>query len=444
MTSEALTPRTTPSTSKEPPIILASSGPSPIKVLDTMVSVERQVYLAIDSARKNPNSFITLLEVYKSQFIEENEENEDPKNINNNNHHPTPSRTGSWKNFFVNRSQDFSTPMNQEGAAAVDDAIEFLKTVDPTTLPPLTENAGLARAAKDLCDYLGKKGIVSDSDDRGADMSARAERHGEWLDAIGENIHYGDHASNIGTSIVLDWIIDDGVKARGHRLNVFSDQFNVVGIASAPHRKFGRVCVATFAGGFVPSALDPRSPSALRLIDNLDKERDFPAVKEMSYDDRNELREEADRVTVKEIQEKAAKKTTSPSPGVTQITRTFYTSSTPRRKTSTVNTDLAQRYALTGIPLADSKKRRFTVQTPEKTPVSGKQKIISTSVIHDGQEQLLDVSVEPVYKEDEQTYSRASKRTKREVAKEEPVDDGEDKGWFRKIFDIDLFGFGKK
>ncbi len=78
-----------------------------------------------------------------------------------------------------------------------------------------------------MADYLGKKGQVGDTDDRGANMSQRAERYGEWLDEIGENIHYGDHILNIGTSIVMDWIIDDGGNQTCKKRSNLSAQFQI-------------------------------------------------------------------------------------------------------------------------------------------------------------------------------------------------------------------------
>jgi len=158
----------------------------------------------------------------------------------------------------------------------------------------------------------------------------------------------------------------------------------------------------------------------------------MPFVKEMTLNEDGLT----DISNTPEFHQKALKTTSSPAPGVTQVTRTFYQSSTPRGKRNTVTTDLARVYSEHGIPLADSKKRKLSISSP-KVPVPGAQKIVSTSLIKGGEEKLLDVSVEPVYPED--TTYRSTKRPRTREVPEEV----EDKGWFRKILDINLFGSSK-
>lgn len=49
-----------------------------------------------------------------------------------------------------------------------------------------------------------------------------------------ENIAYG---SFTGIEVVINLIIDDGVKSRGHRTNLFHDKLGEVGIAASYHSK---------------------------------------------------------------------------------------------------------------------------------------------------------------------------------------------------------------
>jgi uncharacterized protein YkwD len=80
-------------------------------------------------------------------------------------------------------------------------------------------------------------------------MQNRIERFGEWEDVLAENVHYGDQSNITGTNIVLDWIVDSGVKNRGHRSNIFSRDFHVIGVAVGQHNTHRNVCVSTFTGG---------------------------------------------------------------------------------------------------------------------------------------------------------------------------------------------------
>jgi hypothetical protein len=47
----------------------------------------------------------------------------------------------------------------------------------------------------------------------------------------------------------LQLVIDDGIKDRGHRKNVFNEKFDQVGIAFGSHSKFGYMCVMDYCRG---------------------------------------------------------------------------------------------------------------------------------------------------------------------------------------------------
>jgi uncharacterized protein YkwD len=132
-----------------------------------------------------------------------------------------------------------------EGTAAVDEAIRYLARQKP--LPPLNWSDGLAAAADELAEDQGRSGATGHADSQGRSPQERIERHGKWERIIAENIGYGPRD---GRSMVMQLIIDDGVRDRGHRTNIFNKAFGAAGAACGTHPGFGSVCVIDFAGGF--------------------------------------------------------------------------------------------------------------------------------------------------------------------------------------------------
>lgn len=128
----------------------------------------------------------------------------------------------------------------QEGAEAVLDAVAFLRKAKPVN--PLLKSKELCKAAQKWADELGSKGSGSHGS-----LSSRIEA-ALGKDAPGyraENIAYG---SKEPKDIVLQLIIDDGVKDRGHRKNLFSEMYEIIGVGYSTHKQMGAVCVIDFVG----------------------------------------------------------------------------------------------------------------------------------------------------------------------------------------------------
>lgn len=58
--------------------------------------------------------------------------------------------------------------------------------------------------------------------------------------------------------IVLQFAIDDGIKSRGHRINLFSDKFHKFACYMGRHSKHKKMCVCVYAEIFQP--IIPRGP----------------------------------------------------------------------------------------------------------------------------------------------------------------------------------------
>lgn len=127
----------------------------------------------------------------------------------------------------------------QEGLGAVDEAIQFLRSVQP--VQPLSFSSGLSRGAADHCaEQVG--GATGHGN-----PASRLSRYGSWSAAWGENIAYGKSSAR---DVVLALIIDDGLPARKHRANIFAAKFNYAGAAYGPHARYGSVCSIDFAGAY--------------------------------------------------------------------------------------------------------------------------------------------------------------------------------------------------
>ena len=132
-----------------------------------------------------------------------------------------------------------------EGTEAVEEAIEFLMDQDPVA--PLVDSYGMSLGAMAHVKDTGPKGIIGH---RGSDSSMpqdRVNRYGQWLITVGENVGYGFKNPEY---IVIQVIVDDGVRNRGHRRNLFKSNFKYVGIGFGHHQRYRYMNVVDFAGGY--------------------------------------------------------------------------------------------------------------------------------------------------------------------------------------------------
>lgn len=137
----------------------------------------------------------------------------------------------------------------QEGWDAVEDAIKFLRSAKPA--PPLNASEGLRLAAVSHVKDQSASGTTGHA---GADrmlIEERVKPYGAWQGDIGENLVYGPESAR---ERILTWLIDDGVKTRGHRRRVMSLDYKVAGVSCGPHPEYGAMCVLALAGGFTDAA----------------------------------------------------------------------------------------------------------------------------------------------------------------------------------------------
>lgn len=142
-----------------------------------------------------------------------------------------------------------------EGVAAVDEAINFLRTAKP--LPPLAINRGMCLAAKDHSTDLALRGVTGHRGSDGSSPNVRLDRYGSWEGVVGENIVYD---VNTARQIVIGLIIDDGTANRGHRRNIFDPNHRVTGVSITDSPDNGARCVLNYAGDFHDKGALPSKP----------------------------------------------------------------------------------------------------------------------------------------------------------------------------------------
>ncbi|HZI18556.1 MAG TPA: CAP domain-containing protein [Pyrinomonadaceae bacterium] len=136
------------------------------------------------------------------------------------------------------------TLITEEGVAALDEAVKFLRAAKP--LPPLQPSRGLSSGALLLVSEQSTSGTTGHRGADGGFMEQRVARYGSWKGPVGENLSYGEETAR---ERVISMLIDDGVSNRGHRNRIFNPSYTVAGIACGAHQ-LGGVCAVTLAAGF--------------------------------------------------------------------------------------------------------------------------------------------------------------------------------------------------
>lgn len=136
----------------------------------------------------------------------------------------------------------------REGVGAVEEAIRFLQHTRP--LGPLTFSPGISMAAAEHVTDRAAGALGHSGSDR-SNPGDRMNRHGTWKGLWGENLSYGKTNAR---DVVVALIVDDGLRGRKHRKNIFNPAFNFAGAAVGAHARYRVVCSIDFAAGYVEGA----------------------------------------------------------------------------------------------------------------------------------------------------------------------------------------------
>jgi uncharacterized protein YkwD len=203
--------------SKSAPVVAVAPKGESNSSLSFLSPLEREILEEMNLARTNPRQYAAYVEQYRTYY--------------NGNQLKLPGRAKAIVTF--------------DGIAAVDEAINFLKTATPQL--SLIVNRGMSLAAKDHANDLALKGVSGHKGSDGSTPNARLERYGRWDGVVGENIVYDVSTAR---EVVIGLIIDDGTANRGHRRNIFDPNHKVAGISVTDSPANGAKCVLDYAGGF--------------------------------------------------------------------------------------------------------------------------------------------------------------------------------------------------
>lgn len=184
--------------------------------LKSLSAYEKQLFDEINYARANPQEYLKALELFRRNYR--------GKEI----HYP-----------------EGGVLVTNEGVAALDEAIAFLRKLKP--LPPLDLRSGMVKAAKAHVNDLVSSGNSGHRGSDGSQPGQRLDRFGRWDEAYGENIVYESRTPRYD---VIGMIIDDGTANRGHRENLFAEDFRVIGVAAGTRPGGPTLGVVTFAVGY--------------------------------------------------------------------------------------------------------------------------------------------------------------------------------------------------
>jgi len=183
--------------------------------------IKREVITESNRIRTNPKAYIPILEEYLQNF---------DGNL----------LTLPGKNEILE---------TEEGPRAYKEAIEFLKNQKPINIIEFDEEA--SKVAQECSKFLSNS-----KEDQIEDESQIEQRVGKYIEydySLSENIDFG---GSTGVEVIVNLLVDDGVKNRTHRENLFSDKYEYYGVGVFEHPEYDFCTVIDYFGDIL-SYKDP-------------------------------------------------------------------------------------------------------------------------------------------------------------------------------------------
>ena len=175
--------------------------------------IEQDIFQCHNNCREDPSSYITKLKELQPYFKDKIY------------HHPFEDSITTY-----------------EGVDIIEEACQYLKTLKPLDI--LIYSPELSLACRDHIKDIGPKGLTDHIGSDGSNITDRIEKYCEWDGIVGENLDFGFKE---GKNILMNLIMDDGVKERCQRRNIFNKEYKYIGIGVGPHKIYGICTVIAYA-----------------------------------------------------------------------------------------------------------------------------------------------------------------------------------------------------
>jgi len=176
--------------------------------------IKKEVIIETNRIRTNPKAYIPILERYLENFDD----------------------------YILTRPDKNECIETQEGPRAYKEAIEFLKNQKPIKEIEFDEEA--SKVAEEYAKILSNSGEEDNGEDE-HHIEERVDKYLEYDYAISENIDFG---GSTGVEVIVNLLVDDGVKLRTHRENLFSNKFQYYGVAVVTHPEYDYCTVIDYFG----------------------------------------------------------------------------------------------------------------------------------------------------------------------------------------------------
>ena len=175
--------------------------------------IEKEIFKCHNDIRTNPPSYISKLKSLLPYFTDKVY------------HHPLEDAITTY-----------------EGSEVIEESIQYLKSIKP--VQELIYSEEISKACRDHIYDIGSKGLTNHIGSDGSNITDRIEKYCEWDGIVAENLDFGFKE---GSNVVMNMIMDDGVKERCQRKNIFNQEFNYIGVGVGPHKMFGIGVVVGYA-----------------------------------------------------------------------------------------------------------------------------------------------------------------------------------------------------